>query len=581
MRRAVVPWLLALGLAGLAPGLRQGLPAWWRGVAADPSAALLAPAGDPGEVRGVLRVSLLGEGVGAGERVLHRHTFVNGPGYAGMEDNDIRGFLDGTFKYSVNQPSQAHVRIGRRGDGPRFGEHELFRVLMRWADLRLAAEAAVRSARLELAVEEGPGHPLRLYLYPVRKDWNPGEGGTKRDNASLPRPGEVWWNDLGFGEAPWGLPGAGFASDRHPGADTGESPLATTTWRPGEASVAFDGPGLAGYVEERGRAGLPLLFLLKLSDHEEDRAGSVLTVYSGNHGDSANTARRPRLALEWEGTAAPGSSETELFLEYGHVKSLPPLLVEGARSLAASFLPAPGSLLPTLELRTEGEAGLSPWRPVELPLELPTGTRRAELRVIAAPAPLRLGEPFRATIRDTWIVTGPPSQQELRFTFVSPTGVRHERIARYEGDWRFEVELLPDEIGPWRYVWEEHFTERPFRSAVGGFDVIAESLETVLAALEALEQRLAPGADGAGPESRARLHEQLSRLERAVLRFETPESFHSTEGRAVRTRLNEVRALLGEAVPVPQPLAGLPPLPAATTSRAAAPPAEAAAPGTP
>jgi hypothetical protein len=472
-----------------------------------------------------------------------------------MEDNDLRGFLDGNFKYSVNQPSQIHVRIGRRGDGPRFGEHELFRVLMRWADVRLPAQARVHAVRLEMDVEEGPARPLRLYLYPVLEDWSPGEGGTQRDNASPPGPGEVWWNDRAFGEAAWGLPGAGFASDDHSDADTTESPLSSTTWTPGEPSLAFEGASLASYVEERSRAGLPLLFLLKLSDFEEDRPGSVLTVFSGNHGDSGNVARRPRLAVEWSAAESSGF-DAGLFLEYGHVKSLPPLELDGAGTLAASFRAEPGSLHPTVEVRTDGEAGLSPWRRLDLPWEIPPGARRAELRVVAAPAPLRFGQPFQAELRDTWIVTAPPERQELRFAFVSPTGVRHERLARYVGDWRFEIEFLPDELGPWRYAWLERFTETPLLGPIGAFDVVADQPADVLAALDVLEQRL--GADPGPVAPDASLYECFSRIERMVLRFETPEHFRSAEGEALRQRLNGVRARLGEAPPPSQPLVGLP-----------------------
>jgi hypothetical protein len=560
MWRVVAPWFVALAAAGFGRQLRDGLPAWWDGRGPESPGAALAAAEDPGHLQGTLRISLLGgHGQDGDPRPRrHLHTFVNGPAYEGMEDNDLRGFLDGTFKYSVNQPSQVHVRIGRRGEAPRYGEHELFRVLMRWADVRLAPEARVHAARLKVDVEAGPARPLRLYLYPVREDWNPGVGGEGGDNASPPRPGEVWWNDRAFGERAWGLPGAGFASDTHPGADTAESPLAATTWRPGEPSLEFGGSLLASYVQERSKARLPLLFLVKLSDFEEDRPGSVLTVYSGNHGDSGNVARRPRLVVEWESPAERGGVETEVFLEYGRVRNLAPLDLEGARSLAASFRPMPGFLRPAVEARFESHAGLSPWRRLDLPLELPAGARRAWLRVIAAPAPLRFGEPFRATIRDTWIVTGPPETQQVRFVFVSPTGARHEQLARYEGDWRFAVEFLPDELGPWRYVWEQRLTEAPFQSAVGGFDVLAEELGDVLGALDAMGRRLdAAGAQVSATEGPA-LFEQFSRLERAALRFETPEQFRSSEGEAIRQRLDRLRARLGEAPPTPQLFEGLP-----------------------
>ena len=51
------------------------------------------------------------------------------------------------------------------------------------------------------------------------------------------------------------------------------------------------------FVLQRVRGGKPLLFLLKHADDHEDSPGSVITIYSGNHGDSRNVARRPALTL--------------------------------------------------------------------------------------------------------------------------------------------------------------------------------------------------------------------------------------------------------------------------------------------
>ena len=75
---------------------------------------------------GRLRVSL--HGSPQGDRSTHSHRFVKGAGYASMDDNDLRGFLDGRFQYGWNQPSQVHVRLGRRHSSPRYGETELFRL---------------------------------------------------------------------------------------------------------------------------------------------------------------------------------------------------------------------------------------------------------------------------------------------------------------------------------------------------------------------------------------------------------------------------------------------------------------------
>ncbi len=154
-------------------------------------------------MRGTLRISTfaaapLEEEIAAENRApsVLRTRFVNGAGYSGMEDNDLRGYLDGAFKYAWNQPGQVHVRIGRRGSGPRFGEYEIFRVIHRWSELGLPRDARVRRASLTLHVEQSPARPVRLVLYEVKKDWNPGVGGLLRDNVSPPNPGEVWWGEL-------------------------------------------------------------------------------------------------------------------------------------------------------------------------------------------------------------------------------------------------------------------------------------------------------------------------------------------------------------------------------------------------
>ena len=173
---------------------------------------------------------------------LHRSVFVNGPTYSGMEDNDLRGHLDGTFKYAWNQPTQVHVRIGRRNTGPRYGEFEIFRVLERWDGIHLPGGAQVRNARIRIGVEESPADTVAVVIYEVKKDWNPGTGGTLNNNVSPPKPGEVWWNDAGFQQTSWGLPGAGYASDSDPQADTGEMPLAEAVVCPGCRSFTFESP---------------------------------------------------------------------------------------------------------------------------------------------------------------------------------------------------------------------------------------------------------------------------------------------------------------------------------------------------
>ena len=62
---------------------------------------------EPPPVRGTLVVTAYGAGGDQAGLTLHTTTWVQGKdGYAGMEENDLRGDLDGTFKYGWNQPGQ-------------------------------------------------------------------------------------------------------------------------------------------------------------------------------------------------------------------------------------------------------------------------------------------------------------------------------------------------------------------------------------------------------------------------------------------------------------------------------------------
>jgi hypothetical protein len=150
-----------------------------------------------------------------------------------MTDNDIRGFLDGGFIWGWNQATQIHVRLGRvvGYPHPKYGENEVFRVLQRWEGVRLPTDVDVTACRLTLHVEEGPSRPLRVLVYAVSKDWNPGSGGVDENNVSVPKPGEVWWGDAAFERESWSHPGAGFASDFDPEADTG-TPVPTSSRKP-------------------------------------------------------------------------------------------------------------------------------------------------------------------------------------------------------------------------------------------------------------------------------------------------------------------------------------------------------------
>jgi hypothetical protein len=514
---------------------------------------LQPPADEPGS-RGQLSVDLLADGSGEPGRP-HRTVWVNGPGYAGMEDNDIRGFLDGTFKWGWNQPGQIHVRIGRRPDGASYAEHELFRVLHRWDDLVLPPGARVAEASLRLAVEGGPDHPLRVLLYRIRKDFEPGQGGTERDNVSPPVAGEAWWNDARYGELAWGLPGAGFASAAAD-ADTDVQPVADGLYRPGDAAIVLEGPRLAAYVEEAATSGAPLLLLLKLSDHHEDAPGNMLYFYSGNFGDSGNEARRPRLEVAWSAQARAALLTESVTLEHGREFVGPRLPLEGPGWIQASFESDEGYDPPRIEIRGGSEFEAGRWQPLYGPTRVDWSWVQVRLRSVVNPVPI--GEPFDASLRDTWVINGvPAAEQDVHWYFVGPSGQRHELEAEYDGDWRWSVRFVPRELGSWRYAWTSDFTGEPFVSPTGRFDVVGGDFAGLATALE----WLVADATSAPEDSRRVLQLRLIRLEREVLRLATPATFRSEEGERLRGLLREARERIsGRPVPVPEdiPLVGSP-----------------------
>ncbi len=500
--------------------------------------------------RGVLRLSRFEAGGRAANPQLHRSVYVNGPDYCGMKDNDVRGFLDGGFIWGWNQSTQIHVRFGRTGEysNPMYGENELFRVLQRWDGISLPTTFELSDCRLILHVEEGPPRPLRLLVYAVARDWNPGSGGVDGNNVSVPKPGEVWWGDSAFEQAPWGLPGAGFASDSHPEADTGAHALAEAAWSPGDDRVVFQSGALTRHAAERIRQGKPLLLLLKLTDAQEDIPGCFFNLYSGEHGDSRNTVRRPRLELEWCSTAETESIAHDVFLEYGRSYELPRQSAGGGLWMA-SFEAVHGYATPGIQVREGTGDDSGPWRRASFPFE-PEGDW-FQLRLLAMPDPVELGDRFEAELADTWILTGPPERQSVPWFFESPSGVSHRIEAEHVDRYRWRVRFVPDELGTWRYHWTQTFLPEPYRSAHGDFHVWGGSFEHVMHHLERLEEAL----DGMSREVRDRLRPRLYSLEREGMRLLTPEEFRGAAGKEFRAAIRRIRSSFwGKPVPETIPM---------------------------
>jgi len=532
-RGAALGWALCLLLAAC------GAPKEEREVAPEP--ARPAP---PALTQGMLRISVHGRD-GEAPGPVHRQRYRKEGSYQAMADVDLRGFLDGRFQYGWNQPDQVHVRVGRRKSSPRYGETELFRVVQRWDELRVPRDASVEEASLEIFIERGIDRRVNVLLYELVQDFSPGRGGAERNNTGPPELGDVWWGERAHRQAGWGLPGAGFASETHPEADTRKMALAQAIYRPGATTLRFTSESLRAMIEDRVRAERPLDFLMKLSDADEDVPATLIYLYSAEEGNTGNPARRPRLTLAWHSPARRTLLDRELLLEPGRLAELPVVPLRAGEHLAVSFDPAPGSDPVTLEWRVQGAAS---WQTTTGPI-VADEDQTIELRAVAALHPVALGQPFETTLRDTWIRTAPPEEQELRYTLVSPSGKRFEKIAHYEGDYRFSLSFLPEELGRWHYRFAHEF-EFPYESAEGVFDVVGTDRTGVVAALDALAERLE--REGVVlDEKRIPVHSpHFWRLQRALLALETPESFMSPAGRERFAKLTRLREILGDR-PVP------------------------------
>lgn len=483
----------------------------------------------------------------------HTSVFVNDGHGKPLRDNDIRGFLDGGFRWGWNQAEQTKVRVGRARSSirpPEYGEDELFRALQRWESVDLPPGSRVADARLRLHTQGSlEGGDVAVYLYAARRDWNPGSGGVRQDNVSVPASGEVWWGEARHEREPWGLPGAGFAADRHPDADTGLQPVAVARREAGDGRIEFGGDRLTRHVREKVRSGEPLLFLLKLSDWEEDEPGSVLALCSAEHGTDRAPGRRPRLRLEWTPGRRTDCVREEVFLEYGRSRTLPPMPVGPDRPVWPVFEPASGSGAATLEVRDvtpDGEPGSGGWRRVASPVRSTTG--RIQLRIVAARRPLTLGDVYSAHLSDTWVVSAPPEDQELEWTFVSPSGTTHEVSADYRGDFTWRVRFVPDEIGRWRVRWRHGFAGPVRTGPECAFDVLGGDLENVREEVRDLARRAAELPRSG--ERKEREVVRFLRLERAGMRELTADAYRSAPGRHLRADLGRAReALWGRAVP--------------------------------
>ncbi len=153
----------------------------------------------------------------------------------------------------------------------------------------------------------------------------------------------------------------------------------------------------------------------------------------------------------------------------------------------------------------------------------------------------RSGTAFRATMHDTWIRTARPEDQKAPWTFVSPTGARHQQMAKYDGDYNWSVEFVPDEIGCWHYSWSQTFAELSVRKR--GSEVRRRARRAGRRDRAASRDRQAGCRARAEKrkDDTARLMGQFARLERATMQTMTPESFAAASGESLKAALREAR----------------------------------------
>jgi hypothetical protein len=254
--------------------------------------------------------------------------------------------------------------------------------------------------------------------------------------------------------------------------------------------------------------------------------------------------------LEWESTHEAERREVPIRLEYGRVHVLPSLEASEGDWIAHTFIADDAFGIPSLEIRPANTGG--GWLELGGIRRLSAGSQR--LRVIAARRPLPLGHRFTARLTDTWVTTGPPEDQLVEWTFVSPCGNTYSVMARYAGGFRWEVEFDPDEIGPWRYRWTQSLHGPGVSGPATCIDVIGLDIATVHASLDRFAERARSGDDRASKRGRRRQLQALLRLERSAVALLTPTEWRSEAGEDTRRKINAAKAALwGREVPEQPP----------------------------
>jgi hypothetical protein len=345
----------------------------------------------------------------------------------------------------------------------------------------------------------------------------------------------------------WGLPGASFASDDPELGDVAPSALATAQYLPGTSRLVFSSGALTGYVQRRVAASKSLLFLLKLSDSDEDLVSDHLVLYSAEEGDSLSVSRRPKLKVEWHVPTEVVGWEQAVLLENGRSLELPKLPTKDANRWAVSFHPRPGYESPEIEVRGGSSSSSSEWRSAAIPFEADWDW--IQVRLVAARNPVALGRAFESEYRDTWVPNAKPEDQTLTWHVTDPLGREIEFRGAYEGHFRWRVAFHPKVPGRWSYYLDHDLDWPPYRSEEVVFDVFADDLTIVLDHLEDLADKIEASNLTTRRAKFETFGEELLRLERAGIQLLTPEEFRSKRGVQFSSRIDEIRRQLGEALP--------------------------------
>lgn len=425
--------------------------------------------------KGTLIINLFDKGTTSTPLSKHTTNFVKGSLYTGMEDNDIRGYLDGGFRYKWNQATQVHVRVGRRIKKFSDNRIELFRILQRWEPMELPPQADITDAKLRISVEVPSKMPLVVQLFNLNKDWEPGEGGVERNNNSAPKENEVWWLERAANKEKWGAPGASLASDTLANADTPTQPLATANYELSDEFIDFQSLQLTRYINTRIQQKKPLLFLIKLSEKGEDTQSSVLNIYSANYDHEKYSGnRRPQLTLDWTSGSVAKTIAKSIDLNYLGLSRIEGISVEGLDFIDVKYEKNSDSkFMPTIQLRGYDGGEATQWIDASHPINT-SGWQKIDLRVIAAKSPIFEGDTFSTEYRDTWIYHFDLADKLFKWVFISPSGVKHVLNAEKGEDFYWKINFKPDEIGRWHYYWTHIFYGLKHRqtSEIQYFDVI-------------------------------------------------------------------------------------------------------------